>query len=142
MDVTRKYNAIELLAFQRLAVDHWPEIDFTNGSVELIVPQPILARENNSIIGGLSYIHYPHPARSGVVLWINAVLVTAPYRNRGLGSRLVTFAMNEQGIGTELFVYTTIPSLYLKLGWLPVSNDGENHTLTFIQKNIQNNSVN
>lgn len=137
MEVTRKYSAIELLQFQSLAMDYWPAIDFTVESAGLTVPQPILARENNSIIGGLSYLQYPHPERPDSALWINAVLVTAPYRNQGLGSRLITFAMNEQGMDAELFAYTAIPSLYLKLGWQLVSNDGENYVLKFIQKNIQ-----
>lgn len=132
MDVIKNYSATELLEFQKLVLDKWPTTEFQkqqNG--EPIVPQPILARNVNSVVGGLSYIRYPHPESGAMALWINTLLVVDAYQKQGIASNLIKFAMQDLVAGTELFVYTAIPSIYLKSGWVPVSQDGENHVLKF-----------
>lgn len=134
MDITKNYSDAELLEFQNLVLNKWPNTEFQKQQYsELIVPQPILVRKNNFIIGGLSYIRYPHPESGAMVLWINTLLVVDAYQKQGIASNLIKSAMRDLVTGAELFVYTAIPSIYLKSGWIPVSQDGENHVLKFSQ---------
>lgn len=136
MDVTKNYSVAELLEFRKLVLDKWPDTEFLiqqNG--EPAVPQPILARNCNSIIGGLSYIHYPHPENDDMALWINTLLVVDAYQKQGVASSLIKLAIQDLIAGAELFVYTAIPSIYLKSGWVPVSQDGDNHILKFSKMN-------
>jgi Acetyltransferase (GNAT) family len=135
MEITKNYQVEELQEFKKMALGEWPSVDFSKENEEgLIAPKPILARKNCLIIGGLSYIWYPNPDQSESALWINTVLVTASCRNHGVGTSLIKFAMQEQAPESELFVYTTFPSLYLKVGWSLVSIDKENHVLKYIKE--------
>lgn len=136
MEITKNYQFEELMEFQKLVLNKWPSVEFQKeNDAELIVPKPILARKEGLIVGGLSYILYQNPNQNELALWVNTVLVNSAYRNRGIGTALVKFAMQEQRSETELYVYTTIPNLYLKLGWSLISTEKENHVLTYINKN-------
>lgn len=135
MEIIKNYQAEELREFKKLVINKWPNVEFPKeNETGLIVPKPILARKNGLIIGGLSYIWYPNPSQGELALWVNTVLVVSHYRNHGIGTALVKFAMQEQAPEAELYVYTTIPNLYLKLGWSLISADSENHALKYINK--------
>ncbi|HEY8942016.1 MAG TPA: GNAT family N-acetyltransferase [Cellvibrio sp.] len=132
MKITKNYSSTELMAFQKLVLERWPDAEFQKQqSSELTVPQPILVRNNNCIIGGLSYIRYPHPESGAIALWINTLLVVDAYQRQGIASNLIKSAMQDLITETELFVYSAIPSIYLKSGWVAVSQEGESCVLKF-----------
>ncbi|MFA0085790.1 GNAT family N-acetyltransferase [Vibrio sp. 10N.261.51.F12] len=93
----------------------------------LIVPTPILALENECLLGGLVFTRFLSPLTNAHALWINAVFVKPEYRHRGIGSRLIRFAetvmLKQQE--PELLVYTHIPALYEKLGWTHVEKNDD-----------------
>ncbi len=126
MEIITRHDPQGLLEFKALAHNEWGG-DVTFPSDETL--NPILARQEGPIIGGLSYIHYPHPKRDEIALWINTVLVIPEWRKQGIGSTLIKTAMHNQAPSSELFVYTEIPSLYLQLDWKLVSTSKENHIL-------------
>lgn len=138
MEITKNYQVAELIEFKKLVLNTWPNVEFQKeNDTELVVPKPILARENGLIIGGLSYILYQNPNQDGLALWVNTVLVNSSYRNQGIGTALVKFAMQEQISETALYVYTTIPNLYLKLEWSLISTEKENHVLRFWAHSVE-----
>jgi GNAT superfamily N-acetyltransferase len=135
MEITKNYQFKELQEFKKMALGEWPSVDFSKENEEgLIAPKPILAMKNGLIIGGLSYVWYPNPNQDELALWVNTVLVVPSCRNHGVGTKLIKFAMQEQGAEAELFVYTTLPSLYLKVGWSLVSTDNGNHVLKYVKE--------
>lgn len=137
MEITKNYLPAELEEFKNLVLTQWLNVEFSKDCEgESNIPKPILARKNNSIIGGLSYIWYPKPNHSELVLWVNTVLVVPSYRKQGVGTALVKCAMQEQSPETELYVYSSIPGLYLKLGWSLVSSDNENYVLKYVHKSL------
>ncbi len=137
MQITKNYQVEELREFKKLVLNKWPNVEFPKeNEAGLVVPKPILARKNGLIVGGLSYILYPSPSQNKLALWINTVLVISSYRNSGIGTALIKFAMQEQKSETELYAYTTIPNLYLKLGWSLISTEKENHVLRYVNKSI------
>jgi GNAT superfamily N-acetyltransferase len=137
MEITKNYKAEELQEFKRMALGEWQNVDFSKeNEAGLITPKPILARENGLIIGGLSYVWYPNPGQSELALWVNTVLVLPSCRNHGVGTGLIRFAMQEQAPEAELFVYTAIPNLYLKLDWSLVSADNNYHVLKYVSKGL------
>jgi GNAT superfamily N-acetyltransferase len=135
MEITKNYQVKELQEFKNMALSEWPNVDFSKeNEAGLIAPKPILAMKNGLIIGGLSYVWYPHPNKNELALWVNTVLVVPSYRNHGVGTALIKFSIQEQAPESELFVYTTFPILYLKVGWSLVSIDKENHVLKYFKK--------
>jgi N-acetylglutamate synthase-like GNAT family acetyltransferase len=129
-EITTNYETGELSLFKALALDQWPDVVFPCEGE----PKPILAKHEGSILGGLSYINYPHPSRDESALWINSLLVTPDWQDNGVGSELVQAAMQAIAPGSELFVYTDVPNLYRRLGWLLVSDDNKSQVLSYVHK--------
>ena len=95
-----------------------------------VVPSPLLVIDGEKLFGGLTFTNYPKPGIKETGLWINALFVAPAHRGVGIGSQLVEAAEVEAANirAEELFVYTNVPGLYQKLGWLEVDSSGE-HTV-------------
>lgn len=99
--------------------DIWEKVELrSDGS-----PDPIAALNNNDVIGGLAFTYHPIPEplpnAGKMALWINALAVTPRWRGRGIASRLIqeAEAQAKAAGATEIYVYTDVPGLYLKLAW-------------------------
>lgn len=118
--------------FRAWVESEWGNVDpFTSTAEALIVPAPILAVEQDQLLGGLSFTDHALPDSKESGVWINTLLVAAQFRNRGIGASLIKAAEAEAarlGIG-ELFVFTEIPRFYEKLGWTRVKRVDDNTVL-------------
>ncbi len=138
MHITTTYSEPEFRQFKTLIADQWPHAELPDWHQDgSKLPKAILAVISssvmgNSVIGGLSFLWYPKPGGGQLALWINTLFIAPFHRRSGVASALVQFAMNEHAQAREIFVYTTVPGLYLKLGWSLVSVDGENHVLKYM----------
>lgn len=111
----------------------WGESDRSDGDdAPCNVPVPLLAVDDEHLlVGGIAFTSHPEPGSHELGIWINALIVSEPFRGRGIGSKLVRAAeleANRQWI-PELFVYTNVPILYQKLGWWLVKHDDGNSVL-------------
>lgn len=111
----------------------WGESDRSDGDHALSgVPVPLLAVDDGHLlVGGIAFTSHPKPDSHELGVWINALIVSQPFRGRGIASKLVRAAELEatrQG-ASELFVYTSVPILYQKLGWSLVKHDNGNSVL-------------
>ena len=105
-------------------VAEWEKVEpFVRIKNGVNLPQPIIALENKSLAGGLSFTVYP-TTDDTTRLWINALLVAPEKRRKGLGSDLIRKAMETASKHDfkEIFVLTDLPSLYTNLGWDILSN--------------------
>lgn len=110
----------------------WDEVDPFEGAAEgFIVPPPLLAIDDQKLLGGLAFSSFPIPGSEEIGVWVNALLVTPEHRSIGISSQLVQAAEVEAECikVKELFVYTDVPKLYLKLGWSIVDSSGESTVL-------------
>lgn len=101
------------------------------------VPMPITAliRHQNGeeeLVGGLVFTRFLSPTNKQQAVWINAIVVKAEYRRRGISSKLIQTA--EQAVKAlgepELLAFTHLPELYTKLDWRAVEVEGVNTVLT------------
>ena len=110
----------------------WRNIDcFDCPDNGIAVPAPLVAVLDQKLIGGLAFTSYPVPGNTTSGLWINALIVAPEHRGKGVASQLIVAAEAEAsriGAGV-LFVYSSLPKLYLKQGWIELSREGENSVL-------------
>jgi predicted N-acetyltransferase YhbS len=121
---------LELL--RRWCLAEWRKIDsFESSDKGIAVPVPLLAVLDQKLIGGLAFTSYPVPGNNCSGLWINALIVAPEHRGKGVGSQLIMAAETEakRVESASLFVYTSIQSLYQKLGWVELSTSGESSVL-------------
>jgi len=117
---------------------------FNNAIPPFIVPEPILAFDKSKLIAGLAFKMYPSPmdeSNQTMGLWINAVLTHPDHRHQQIASKLIKQALIQakdkyaiQTINTQpdqknLYVYTHLPDLYLKLGWKQVKQQDNFYVL-------------
>jgi predicted N-acetyltransferase YhbS len=84
------------------------------------LPPALIAISEGRPIGVLGFKrHVIGGGEDGPELWINAVFVVPEHRNAGIGSQLVTDAIDAVAAFGErtLYVYTDIPEFYEKRGW-------------------------
>ena len=125
VDIISTYRPEDLVSFEALTVNEWPEIELPLDSAMA----PILAKNEEAIVGGLSFVRYAHPSRMELSLWINSLLVIPAWRRKGVGSALVKSAMHVVPPDTELFVFTDVPDLYLGLAWTLIPSEMEGKVL-------------
>lgn len=91
------------------------------------LPPVLVAVMNDVVIGGLAYSRFKEPHRSGEVIWINAVFVSAEHRSKGIASRLINAGVSQVLTSSQdyLYAYTNIPTLYHSLGWSEVDIECE-----------------
>ena len=131
----------QLLAQFREWVElEWGEVDpIQPDSNSAIYPDPVLALDGDTLVGGLSFTSHARPGSDDPAVWINTLYVSPGFRKRGIASDLICAAecrAMELGI-TELFVFTDIPPLYQKQGWAVTgSKDGS----TILEKRLAKNN--
>jgi GNAT superfamily N-acetyltransferase len=119
-----------LKEFRKWVDAEWGNVDPFEGVNGSALPPPILALEDETLVGGLSFTHSSIPGTEEIALWLNTLLVAPEYRRRGIGSQLVAAAESSawhQGLDV-LYVFTGVPRIYQKLGWQVYSRAGE-HTV-------------
>lgn len=99
------------------------------------VPAVFVAFDGEQILGSASLVVSDLRTRPALTPWLASVYVAADFRQRGIGSALVTHVMAEaQAIGVET-LYLITPdqqSFYARLGWSPqeeIDYRGERVTL-------------
>jgi hypothetical protein len=138
MQITTTYGEGEFRQFKGLIANYWPHAEvpaWDDAGAKL--PKAVLAIQRSAVIGGLSFVWYPKPGQAELGLWINTLMTDPFYRKSGVASALVKHAMEGYADTKELFVYTSVPSLYLKLGWSLVSVDGDHHVLKYLHRASQ-----
>jgi len=129
--ISSEVNASKLNEYYNWVVDEWGTVDsFDKVKNGLELPAPLLALNEGTLVGGLSFTVYQSPSGSGMALWINTVYIHENSRGFGIASRLILKAEEvSRKFCRELFVYTDKPDLYRKLGWRVVEEGEENTVL-------------
>ncbi|MBL1421051.1 MAG: GNAT family N-acetyltransferase [Alphaproteobacteria bacterium] len=100
--------------------EEWGERSFYNRHHEgYAILAPLIALDDEILVGGLAFSRFKNPENDGMALWINALLVALEQRGKGVASALLTAAAQaafEWG-ETQLFALTDVPQLYLKQKW-------------------------
>jgi GNAT superfamily N-acetyltransferase len=128
----------KLQLLRKWLVAEWGEIDPFEGTIEGVdVPLPLLALENENLVGGLSFTSAMTPGSEKIGLWINTLLVALECRGKGIATQLVKQASIEalRTNASVLYVYTAVPALYQKLGWEIVNSSGGNTVLKMVLVN-------
>lgn len=118
--------------FREWVEKEWGAVDSFSGTVEgFLVPAPILAIDEQELMGGLGFTSSTKPDSEDTGIWVNVLLVASKYRNKGIGSQLIQAA--EAAAShikvKELFVYTDVPAIYQKLDWSIVEEKNESTVL-------------
>lgn len=112
-----------LAKIESLFQSKWPDFQFCDTyKKNANLPPVLVAVINYVVIGGLAYSRFKEPNRSGEVIWVNAVFVSAEYRGKGLASQLINAGVSQVLASSQdyLYTYTNIPALYQSLGWSEV----------------------
>lgn len=97
----------------------WPDVGvFETVKHGVTIPKPIVAIENNTVIGGLSFTCYKAPDCEQTAVWVNTVFVIPNFRHQGIATKLIEAS---QKSGNCLYALTNIPVLYTKIGWQAVN---------------------
>jgi predicted N-acetyltransferase YhbS len=85
------------------------------------IPLSLVAIADGQPAGIINLIANDDPARLHLTPWLAALVVAAPYRGQGIGTRLVqTLQDNARHLGyTHLFLGTDQPAFYARLGAEP-----------------------
>jgi len=126
-------NVEDLSVLLKWLNELWPPfVSFDAEKKGLILPQPILAYENDKVVGGLAFTGYEKPQQDDIGLWINAVYVHEKWRGLKIASKLIrTAEIVATQYGHEcLYAQTDVPHLYLNNGWKIVSENQGNTVLS------------
>lgn len=118
--------------FREWVEAEWGEVDPFDGTLDgFLVPPPILAIDGEELVAGLAFTSHSLVGSEVIGVWVNVLLVKPEYRGKGIASQLVKAAeaSAENLKIEELYAYTQLPHLYLKLGWSVVHSDGESTSL-------------
>ena len=130
--INSKTDRLLLKQFREWIEKEWGKLDSNDhDSEDLSIPSPLLAVKDSELLGGLGFTSFSIPGASKTGLWVNTLLVAPEYRNIGIGSKLVLTAEAEaaRSMERELFVYTDVPDLYQRLGWIIVDDTNESKVL-------------
>ena len=92
------------------------------------LPSPLLAMVGERLAGGISFTWHIAPDSPEMALWINTVYVEPTFRGNGIARALVAASDEHARTVTgekTLLVYTSVPQLYEKNGWVPTKQEGE-----------------
>mgnify|MGYP000221016348 CR=1 FL=1 len=128
MKISTNNNAAGLEDYRKMVVSEWGEIDSFNVENEGIkVSLPILAQDEEGVIGGLSFTRAEKPDKTGMGLWVNTLYVVPNYRYKGIGTKLLLEAVSSIDFGSSLYVLADVPSLYINCGWYILSRESANY---------------
>ena len=93
-------------------------------------PPTLIAVTVRQPVGVISFGRYRRADDSVDTLWINSLYVLEEARSGGLGSRLLTAAVDSAGsVADELYVYTDIAPWYERRGWTVIESTDVNSVL-------------
>ncbi|MNH01840.1 Acetyltransferase (GNAT) family protein [compost metagenome] len=121
-------NSPYLAQLDQLFQSEWSDFRLCDAyTKDANLPPVLVAVMNDVVMGGLAYSRFKEPHRSGEVIWINAVFVSAEYRGKGIASRLINAGVSQllEPSQDYLYAYTNIPTLYHSLGWSEVDIECE-----------------
>ncbi len=122
-------NSPVLTEFRNLLENEWGKFaPFEQEKLGIASPPPLVAIEQNELLGGLAFSLWPHPGSNSIAIWINGLLVKPEYRNRRIATKLVKEAMLQEKL---IFVVTEYPRLYKNLGWSELSKNEKGVVLTY-----------
>lgn len=131
--IDSNYNSPHLEPFRLWLNDEWEGFaPFSKPTSGLPIPAPLLAIEDDELLGGLAFSRYKNPKNDELALWINAILVDPAQRGKGIASALISVAeksaldLDE----TQIFALTDVPKLYQNQGWSVFNIDGKNRVMT------------
>ncbi|HHQ4529702.1 GNAT family N-acetyltransferase [Aeromonas hydrophila] len=117
-----------LVRLELLFQSEWPDFQLCDAYTEnASLPPVVIAVANDVVIGGLAYSRFKEPHHDGEVIWINAVLVSADHRGKGIASQLINAGVSQITSSSQgyLYAYTNVPALYQSLGWSEVDIESE-----------------
>ena len=135
--VTASFESLHLVQLHNWFVAEWKDVDpFKDSRNGHTIPPPLIAVEDEALLGGLAFTRYKIPDVTRVGLWVCALYVDVAHRNKGIGSRLIreaeksALSINEN----ELFALTNIPAFYENFGWEVVCKDDKG---TVVKRDVQ-----
>jgi len=109
-------------------IAQWEPVDVYRGAQPgFVVPDPLIATEQDELLGGLALSRYQAADGQQLAMWINALIVTPTHRGRGIASMLICGA-ERQAVkvqATEIYAKTDVPDLYRKLGWVALAEEDD-----------------
>jgi len=105
--------------FKTWLFNEWGPIEQLYSEDTPALAMPILAFENDVLVGGMSFILYNKPGTSSKTMWINTLYIATEYRGKGIASQIILAAESvfTRWKEADMYVFTDKPSLYSKLGW-------------------------
>ncbi len=120
---------IHLETYRQWISEEWgPDHSFESLDSSRPFPSPLLAMVGDRLAGGISFTWHIAPDSPELALWINTVYVEPVFRGNGIASKLIAAADEHARRVTgeaTLLVYTNVPQLYEKSGWVPTKQEGE-----------------
>lgn len=123
----------------------WNEVEWGKDAfktilkTDIIIPTPVVAVDDNKLLGGITFISGKIPNSTKFGTWINTVIVSPAHRRKGIASKLIISAqVTAQRVGvSEIFVLTELPALYRQLGWENVVYENSDNDF-ILKKNVIN----
>ncbi|MCK9606748.1 MAG: GNAT family N-acetyltransferase [Methylomonas sp.] len=91
-----------------------------------LVPSTFICKCNGQLAGSAAIVASDMDTRPTLTPWLASVFVAPPFRNRGIGGRLVEHAMLQARLGGIETLYLFTPdqaAFYQKLGWQILSEE-------------------
>jgi len=96
-------------------------LERTEDEVSTNIRSYVLAKDGDEVIGyGALHIHSPRLAE------IRSLIVSAEYRGKNIGKKIVLFALDEAkdlGVQEDVLVLTYLPMFFIKLGFIEISKE-------------------
>jgi GNAT superfamily N-acetyltransferase len=93
-------------------------------------PPTFVAVASDRTVGVVGFRRFRRADDTVETLWINALYVAEAERSRGLGSQLLSAAIDLAGSWVEeLYVYTDVPTWYEHRGWTVIESTGGDSVL-------------
>jgi amino-acid N-acetyltransferase len=96
-------------------------LERTEDEVSTNIRSYVLAKDGDEVVGyGALHIHSPRLAE------IRSLIVSADYRGKNIGKKIVLFALDEAkklGVQEDVLVLTYLPMFFIKLGFIEISKE-------------------
>lgn len=90
-----------------------------------LIPTTFIAVEDQ-LLGSAALVENDMETKPQLSPWLASVFVAPPYRHKGIGSQLVSYAMSQAKSGGIRTLYLFTPDMekfYYKLGWRLISHE-------------------
>jgi N-acetylglutamate synthase-like GNAT family acetyltransferase len=100
-----------------------------------LVPSTYVALKTGGVAGSASIVKHDMDTRMEYSPWLASVYVHSDYRDKGIGSKLVShvMAVAEKNGFESLYLFTPDKeNFYKRLGWSTIHNESYHHSTVFI----------